>query len=149
MERGPQANRRTTDGERLEYAGEGRWDRLQHRADGTTQVRSVGRLPHDLRRVVQGLSGEAKQLRKDLAQGGLPINPQQPDRAEEVAFLGEIARCAKIGIAGLFPWPKTPTVASKAASKQVLRNHSALFLTSSSPFATTPWPTHGLRPQCG
>ena len=106
MQWGPQANGRATDGQMLEFPGEGRWDRLQHRADGTTQVRSIGRLPDDLRRVVQNLTGEAKQLREDLAQGWLLIHPQQPDRAREVAFLGKLARCGEVGIEDLFPRPK-------------------------------------------
>ena len=92
MERGPQANGRTRDGERLKYAAEGRWERLQHRADGTTEVHSVGRLLHDPRRIVQGLTGDVVQLSEDLPQGGFLVHPQQPDRPRQVAFLGEIAR---------------------------------------------------------
>ena len=76
MERGPQPHGRTTDSKRLEYTGEGRWDRLQHRAYGTTRVRQTGLLPNDPRSVVQDLTGDAEQWREDLAQGWLLINAQ-------------------------------------------------------------------------
>jgi hypothetical protein len=69
MERGPQPHGRTTDGQRLEYTAQRRWDRLQQRAYNTTEVSEMRRLPDDPRRLVQELAGEGEQLSEALAPG--------------------------------------------------------------------------------